>query len=350
MDRVASGQSDNAQVHSPIGRASASSSSLGAHTAGNSTPRGAEVNEHQVYQRLRLKLVQLFGSLAAALYELGADSETGRITRKDFLEVCSLRLNLLTPTEANLLFSHITSRDIMNGGSGSSATFRDFQISEEDWRNVVLAKEKVTGVAMPFQSGPGGSSMGLYHRRIHIETVSEESPRGARATERQPSPRPGGDSAGSGAGAEPQAAPPRPGMGATGRNSGLATSGEPRPWRRRQSPWIDSTLRGDGPPLRPEELMARGRPGEQTLRMAREGKRLIDQPKYSQLGSSSRGWCYREGDNAAKLATEFPTRRCEMEPARCARQADDFWPYKGPRPPPRLRAIRQRLLSLSARG
>jgi len=312
------------------------------------TPRSTtfERTEHQIYQRLRLKLVKLFGSMAAALYEMGADPETGGITREQFEETTCGRLGLLTTSDASFLFSHLTYMDVLVGGSGNVATFKDFSISEEEWRQVVSAKTDSGGTSsLPFQSGPSGGSMGLYHRSIRISTVNEESRPGAASQgATMTASRPPSASAGS----RPPSAPGRRGGG-----SGAATAREartqPAPWQQRQKPWAASSLAGDGPPSEAVVGLARGRPYEQTMRMAREGERFLDQPKYSLLGAHDRGQCFREGDNSSFLVSDCPTRRCEMT-SRFSPRTVDSWPYAGPKPSPQLRATRLRLLALSARG
>jgi len=319
------------------------------------TSRGAgiERTEHQIYQRLRLRLVKLFGSLAAALYEMGADPDTGMITRKQFEDITCGRLGLLTASEASLLFSHITYMDFLVNGSGNVATFKDFSITEEEWRQVVSSKTNISGgSSLPFQSGPSGGSMGLYHRPIRIATVNEES--GSWTASQTPAinaARPLSASAGSGAtfalsGQRFERLARQQGNGAmTAREDRT----QPAPWRQRQKPWIESSLTGDGPSLGAELVVARGRPYEQTMRMANEGERFMDRPKHSQLGAYARGWCVREGDNSSFLVSDCPTRRCEMT-SRFSPRAGDSWPYDVPMPTPQLRATRARLLALSARG
>lgn len=136
------------------------------------------LDDFAMYQRFRLTMVKMFGSLASALFELGAHPETGRISRADFEEVLSGRLQLFTRAEANSLFSHATNADILDGGQGGFATYRDFTISEDEWRMVVAAKTNngTQKSAMPFQSGPSGHSLGTFHRPIRLEEVIGGTP------------------------------------------------------------------------------------------------------------------------------------------------------------------------------
>lgn len=313
-----------------------------------------EMTEHQIYQRLRLKLVKLFGSLAAALYEMGADPDTGMITRKQFEEATCGRLGLLTFSEASLLFSHITYVDVLVGGSGNAATFKHFSITEEEWRQVVSAKTNVSGGStLPFKSGPSGGSMGLYHRPIRISTVNEESGSWT-ASQRTPINAARPLSASAGSGATFALSGQRFERLARQQGNGVMTAREartqPAPWRQRHKPWIEASLTGDGPALAAELVVARGRPYEQTMRMAEESDRFMDRPNHSQLGAYARGWCVREGDNSSFLVTDCPTRRCEMTFSHSSPRAGDSWPYNGPKPTAQLRATRARLLALSARG
>lgn len=320
------------------------------------TSRGGpfEMTEHQTYQRLRLRLVKLFGSLAAALYEMGADPDTGKLGRKQFEDITCGRLGLLTASEASLLFSHITYMDVVLGtGSGNVATFKDFSVTEEEWRQVVSSKTNIGGAScMPFMSGPSGGSMGMYHRPIRISTVNGES---GSCTASQATPInaawPSSASAGSGATFAPSGQRSERLARQEGNRSMTAREArtQPAPWRRRQKPWIESSLTGDGPSLGAELVVARGRPCEQTMRMAGEGERFMDRPGHSQLGAHARGWCVREGDNSSFLISDCPTRRCEMA-SRFSPRVGDTWPYDAPKPTPQLRATRARLLALSARG
>jgi len=359
-------------------------------------------DEHQLYQRLRLRLVQLFGSLAAALYELGADPDTGALTRSRFAEVTCGQLGILTTSEADLLFSHVASWDILECGLGNVVTFKDFSIPDEEWRHVVSAKSATSGQSVgPFQFGPSGSSLGVYHRPIHITTANEDhrSPswpvRGSPTNSRSGEKHGGGSQTLRGSpknatngekhrGASPTAQrSPRScrnngrlWSGPPGTNSGIASVNAADPeasQTTRVSPRINS-LGGAGLPsaaaasdrdvgldaaarrdLSAQYRARRARGAQEAraaraARMAKVGERLMSHPKQSQLGSSRRGWCIREGDNARFLASSCPTRRCEMAPSHCAGHVGDIWPYAGPQPTPQLRATRARLIALSARG
>merc|ERR1719356_769116 len=56
-------------------------------------------------------------------------------------------------------------------GLGGYASYKDFQVTDEEWRHLVGHKEQSAG--NPFQSGPTGGSLGIFHRKIRIDSIRE---------------------------------------------------------------------------------------------------------------------------------------------------------------------------------
>lgn len=285
-------------------------SATGARTHGQM--HTGDINEFQMYQRFRLKLVQMFGSLASALFELGVDPESGKISREDFEQVCSSRLNVLTLTEANLLFSHVTNADVLDCGVGGFASYKDFSITDEEWRFVATRKRNVQqgidSARLPFQSGPGGSSLGMYHRPMRVENVGEQK----RLREVS-------------------------GEGAASKSEGSPGSshGANFPWRQRQKPWVGSAFAGLGLPEASRSVLGRFRPCEETFKTAGVATlRKESSRKKQEVIRSAADACRRAGDVSC-LAAECPPRRSEMEHPLCEKQIDEWWPYPGQRPSPR---------------
>lgn len=284
-----------------------------------------DIDEFQMYQRFRLRMVSTFGSVASALYEFGADPESGRISREQFEDVCANKLCILTPREANVLFTHFTNADPMNHGVGGFATHRNFAISDEEWRFTVLGRQGQQGKrfsTLPFSSGPSGTSAGIYHRQIRMENAdafAKGSISNSKLTETLSTPRYGGSSSS--------------GLSASNRfwaADGLAkTSKRSRiyPWRQPQQPWAPSAFAGQNFPAE-VKLTSRFRPCEQTFKTA--GHVSLDQPSTFRADP-----CMRKGEGALQ-AFSCPTRRAEMQPTLCAKQVQDWWPYSGSPPKPRL--------------
>ena len=90
----------------------------------------------QLYTRYRLGMERVFGSVASALYACGADSGTGRVRRRGFVELCH-GLGILTLPEANLLFSQVSDSGLHPDGQEDFATHRDLCVPDEEWRQVV---------------------------------------------------------------------------------------------------------------------------------------------------------------------------------------------------------------------
>lgn len=322
-----------------------------------------EINEYTMYQRFRLKMVKMFGSMPSALYEFGMDAETGQISRAAFEEVVSSHLGLLSPTEASLLFGHVTNADPMEMGLGGFASYKDFSITEEEWRRLVGHKEQQSG---QFQSGPRGGSMGIYHRKIKIGNIRENKDGGVDAETGTPNSSPMRTTGMSLLAEEAEEAAPSSGNKEgsddrcnvdvdvttpagkkrlkclSSRKSRLERDKDGRfPWRQKQKPWAPSLFAG--PPMeRVPDLLGRGRPNEQTFAtgLSPKAAKALDRPRYGLLGPSTRNQFSCYGTEAPPLrgapartelplAATCPTRRCEMEPALCASQPDRWWPYGG---------------------
>mmetsp|Transcript_117625 Transcript_117625/g.365617 ORF Transcript_117625/g.365617 Transcript_117625/m.365617 type:complete len:360 (+) Transcript_117625:402-1481(+) len=297
-----------------------------------------DINEFQMYQRFRLKMVKTFGSLTSALFEFGADPNTGEISRSNFEEVCSNRLGILSPTEARVLFSHVTNADPLEAVADSTATHRHFGISDEEWQLVAAAKQRErdgTARTTPFASGPAGSSLGMFHRPIHVASVGEHtSPRAASAS---------GD-------VSLQDAVETPGSAKQGATSSTLRSslqgdrasrrqrrtGEAFPWRQPQRPWSRSLFAGEGLLRETQDFWPRARPREQRpFCTAGKASLLLEQPKHQQLGTPRRAPPHDQGF----LVPACPVRRSEMEPRICARQVDAWWAFGRPRPATKLQAV-----------
>ena len=113
--------------------------SVGDESLESDVPGDDEEAASRLLLRFRQSVVLIFGSLASALYAFGADSETGRISRRDFVEV-SLGLGVLTLPEATVLFSHVSNSGPHLGGHADVVTIRDFRISDEEWRQAIKSQ------------------------------------------------------------------------------------------------------------------------------------------------------------------------------------------------------------------
>lgn len=283
-----------------------------------------------MYQRFRLRMVQTFGSLASALYEFGVDPESGRISREDFEHVVAGRLNLVSSTEANLLFSHITNADVLDGGLGGHATYRHFNITDEEWQYVVSSKKQAEGGNstgfQPFRSSPRGSSAGFFHRPIRVKDVEGQS-----VSVEQPSKE------SSGFGVED--APPSKHLQDGSISKGLSTErGRPLPWRQKQQPWSPSMLAGTGFPEACANTKPRWRPCDFTFRTTGPSALFASPRRHQGLRES---FIQRNGENGLP-AFACPPRRSEMKPRLCAEQVEAWWPYLQKKPPFRLQIPRRR--------
>lgn len=366
----------NAEVWKPIPsspRGSVSSSTPVA-AAGIAT---GDINEHQLYKRFRLSMVQLFGSIASALYEFGCDPEAGRLSRLAFENVCNARLGLMSATEANVLFSHITDACPMEKGVGGHISYRDFGIADQDWRLLCLRKrqaEENRGQGyVPFQSDSRGNSMGSYHRNFKIATSHGDSfamgggvrcsPKGSPPSQ-QPWESMRSSSVGSAAACvpdSPQGLGGAPSLDASSYSAQRSivvsvVKKEKRvrrkqnglfPWQQTQRPWSPSTLVGRDPAQDSPRATSRG-PGNNpaalcfrttlTEKMFALGSPFraspVDRPRSSQLGFAARSQdtCHASGGDRGFLVSECPTRRSEMEPRVCCSQVEPWWAHARPRP------------------
>eukprot|EP00411_Alexandrium_monilatum_P099833 CAMPEP_0175782168 /NCGR_PEP_ID=MMETSP0097-20121207/77640_1 /TAXON_ID=311494 /ORGANISM="Alexandrium monilatum, Strain CCMP3105" /LENGTH=352 /DNA_ID=CAMNT_0017092973 /DNA_START=56 /DNA_END=1111 /DNA_ORIENTATION=- len=256
-----------------------------------------EINEFHMYQRFRLKMVQMFGSLASALYEFGADPETGSIPRERFEEVVSGQLGVLAPAEASLLFSHVTDANPLDQGLGGRAVPRNFGITDEEWRQLVLRKRSEKdgdrGASIPFSSGPSGGSMGAYHRAIRIGSRSDQS------LGRHDAPETPGTRASASASSATMPSPREaslssraraPSGSAGGTRPSRRCGGSVKPWSQPQKPWSRSMLAGEGMPHQAQVFRGTLRILEQGPPFSTAGKAslLTAQPAHRQLGESER--------------------------------------------------------------
>lgn len=306
------------KANTPAGMSSSATSG----TTGNIISTG-DINEFQMYQRFRLKMVEMFGSLASALYEFGADPATGQISRSRFEEVCTTGLNLMPQQEANLLFSHVTNADPMDLGMGGFATFKSFSIKESEWKFVVNMKEKEKRGevgAMPFASGPSGSSMGLYHRPMQVDNFASCDQ--------------GGSSGGLGGMLDSKTSMSRGGQSRS--SPSRRSRGKPYAWRQRQKPWMGSIFAGEADAeadkLKKKIEAQRGRPSEFFFQTAGKATFVTDHPKHAQMGASPR----KTAHDVGYLVQQCPPRREEMEPEVCVKQVDGWWPYSAQAPPRKL--------------
>jgi hypothetical protein len=316
------------------------------------------IDEFALYQRFRLHMVKMFGSLASALFELGADPEEG-ISRDAFAEVLSGRLQLFSRAEANSLFSHATNADIMENGVGGVATYRDFSISEDEWRSLVSAKQDTSKQrsAMPFQSGPTGVSLGIYHRNVTLNQVCGE-PRssGKGSPKGSPTATQDLDAAPAMAGGSPKAphTPKKMAQHSRPLRRALLKTGERVwPWRLPQKPWAPSMMAGEGfleqaSVELPKAAAQRSRTSERTFKTTPRGQRYKE-PTYSVMEQSSRPEVSVHEAAGHPVAT-IPSNRSEMEPRACVRQVAVWWPYQRPAPPPKLRSALPPLRKLKDGG
>eukprot|EP00930_Biecheleria_cincta_P060022 TRINITY_DN4571_c0_g2_i1.p1 TRINITY_DN4571_c0_g2~~TRINITY_DN4571_c0_g2_i1.p1 ORF type:complete len:351 (+),score=53.48 TRINITY_DN4571_c0_g2_i1:46-1098(+) len=285
--------------------------------------------DFQMHKRFRLEMVSKFGSMSSALYEFGADRETGRITQQQFVDVCCFRLGILTERDANDLFWHFANVD--NAAAGF-ATYRDFNISDEEWKFLVRSK-KDEGAAMPFSSTPSGSSAGKFHRPMGIHTAGEQPLNAAPRMSFMDSGR---------ASFRSVTTTPRSQGAITGSSKIFGTSimestpgSRPRrrvyPWQLPQKPWIGSVFAGQG--ILEECSKTKFRPyrfAEQTFKTSGKVTDPIGLPMHQVTHD-------RKGD-VGFLAATSPPRRKEMEPTVCETQTSDWWPWQSATPRPKLKS------------
>lgn len=288
------------------------------------------IDEFAFYQKFRLHMVQTFGSLAASLYEMGADPDTGRISRDQFVHVLCDRMQGYTQHEANTLFSHATNADLMDGGQGGSATYRDFGISDEEWRVLVSAKrtdQSGDRKAMPFQSGPTGGSMGIFLRNVGLKEVSCDKSPG-----KKPSTA-GTASEGGARGSSADGSALRKGLKSEQgkrnlmRRSARNADGERVwPWQVSQATWKPSIWAEDGRGFVQEasKFVVPGRTRAQEFAF-KTSQHMSNGPRHRVLNDHPERGSF---GHEAQHPYTAPTRRCEMEPRACVKQVAAWWPYE----------------------
>mmetsp|Transcript_67075 Transcript_67075/g.119359 ORF Transcript_67075/g.119359 Transcript_67075/m.119359 type:complete len:324 (-) Transcript_67075:28-999(-) len=295
---------------------------------------GAGISGFQMYQRFRLQMIKLFGSMASALYELGADARTGRISHRALKEALCDRLQLYGSEEAEQLIAHVSDAGVV-GSASDSASFRDFGISEEEWKLVLKWKQQLqeggTDFA-PFQNSPRRGGLGIYLRPQCIDTVAKSASKGSLRSDS----REAGSSV-----KEPEAAPGRSEvrrpLSAVARMQ-QANESRRYPWQQRQKPWVGSVFAGERQPVSARRTLCSK--GKDHMSWS------LDQPS---VGLTKLGPAKRKVDAATDhtflrhyagvdqtvtcLVSKCPPTRAEMAPKYCKAQANDWWPWKGPGPP-----------------
>jgi len=332
--------------YSPLRTPDSSSASTGV-----ATRCAGGIDEFAMYQRFRLHMVKMFGSLASALFELGAEPDTGTLARQDFVEVLCATLHLFSRSEANSLFSHATNADVMDGDVGGVATSRDFGINEDEWRTVVSAKQQSGSerrAAMPFQSGPSGASMGIFHRNVTLEQVLRPngstkgiSPNSSKGFATDPPTRATTATSGGGRPQAPVRTPPR--QQRPLRRILLGSGQRVWPWQLPQKPYAPSVMAGQAflEQARnelPKAAARRSRACEFTFSSIIQGS-LFARSRHSELGHIDRSSECKLDEAAGHLLASVPCRRSEMEPKACIKQVSAWWAYESPAPPPKLPTV-----------
>jgi len=339
------GGESNPAVRTP----DSSSASTG---AGHGVTRSAGgIDEFAMYQRFRLNMVKLFGSLSSAIFELGADPETG-ISRIDFVDVLCDKLQLFSRSDANSLFSHATNADVMDNGLGGVATFRDFGICEDEWRAVVSAKQETTvrKKAMPFQNGPGGVSMGIYHRTVKLEDVVGPQRSGSKGSQDLGNDQNFAATAPQAGTSAKKATRKRPLHSRPLRKEKLSNGQRVWPWRMPAKTW-QPCMMGTEPFEDPSDLklqktrILRQRVMQNTI----SSPRALLYTETSMMDSEQLSTSVRTDPPvrpdckldqcAGHLLCSAPSARREMETAACVRNVATWWPYKSTAPAPKLRAV-----------
>jgi hypothetical protein len=252
------------------------------------------INDYHIYREFRLKMVEAFGSLGAAFYELEREARSkltdskpkGEITRFDFFRVVNGKMQLFDEDETGALFAFLTNADL-GEENVTIATYKHFGVSDKQWRSVTKQKElenegHQTGM---FASTPQGTSTGLYLRPMHVTD-------------------------------------------ATGKAKGGNKKSQIAKMRNPQKAWEPSCLRGDGPGLNAEDVCAetRGRWAQMSFSVApcKELKTKMQYPLRSLLTKHQRK--HDSLDENTYVITRCPTRRAEMtNPATTLPK--QWWPY-----------------------
>jgi hypothetical protein len=273
------------------------------------------INDHHLYRQFRLHMVESFGCLAAAFYEVemkakaekGLDDEvTGKITQDDFKLVIHDKLQLFDMREIECLFRFVTDNTYLSEGVSGIASYKDFGIDEEEWTHVVERKiaERKGEKKSVFASTSSGQSTGLYHRSMDVDAIAKKAETEAK-------------------------------KGANVNNKRKTKSS----WQKPQTGWQPSITAGGGPWVRLEDVVSRGRPrtfertisthGQSALRTtARDTKFRPSWPGPGFLGNVTR---QRDVQEEAKcLQNQCPTRRNEMVLRTAAvLVVEPWWPYAG---------------------
>lgn len=255
------------------------------------------INDYHIYRQFRLQMVEAFGSLAAAFYEVEREARAklpdtkpkGEITRFDFFRVIHEKMALFDEHETGTLFAFMTNADL-GGEEITVATYKHFGVSEKQWKSVVKQKEledsgQQTGM---FSSISQGTSHGLYLRPMHVQDAAAIC-----STNR-------------------------------GKKKYKGT-----PWRNPQKAWEPSTMTGDGPGLNAEDMFSktRGRWAQMSFSIApcKKLESKLRYPLHSLLKKPERK--KDRLDENTHLISTCPTRRAEMtNPA--TTMPVPWWPYK----------------------
>jgi len=252
------------------------------------------INDYQIYREFRLQMVESFGSLGAAFYEVEREARSklsdstprGEIPRTDFFRVVHEKMQLFGEHETAALFAFLTNADL-GGENVSVATYRHFGVSEKQWKSVMREKAREeegcqTGM---FASTPQGTSTGVYLRPMHVSDAA--SMQRAKKTYKG------------------------------------------TPWRTPQKAWEPRALSGDGPGLKAEDICSetRGRWAQMSFSVApcKKLKAKLEYPIQSLLKKPDRKKdCIDENTH---VISSCPTRRAEMSDMATTLPVG-WWPYK----------------------
>lgn len=255
------------------------------------------INDYHLYREFRLKMVESFGSLAAAFYEVEREARAklkdskprGEITRFDFFRIVNEKMQLFDEQETAALFAFLTNSDLEEQAV-TVATYKHFGVREKQWNSVVRQKmlEDEGHQTGMFASTPQGTSTGLYLRPMHVEDAQERAKKLL-------------------CGSKPQG----------------------RPWAKPQTAWEPRVLAGDGSGLDARDICAqsRGRCAQMSFSVApsKKLKKKLEYPLYSLLKKPERKKDLM--DENTHLISFCPTRRAEMTDATTTLPIK-WWPYK----------------------
>lgn len=292
--------------------------------------RSGGINDHHLYREFRLQMVENFGSLAAAFFEVEMksreseelDMPTGKITEAGFMHVVCEKLEFFNKEDTDCLFKFVTDHSYLAEISKSerTASYKDFGIEEAEWKNVLQSKmaERKGEKIKVFASTKGGQSSGLYHRPMDVDTIATKADEAAKRAV----------------------------------TKGSRAISRKMTWQQPQIPWEPSIFAGGGPSPRLEDVVSRGcaklpRLTENTInnkgvdtrrrlsveqhcsRTARST--FYDQPSWPGPGLIGNVTRPKEPSEEARyLQSQCPTRRNEMA-LRTASVlvVEPWWPYEG---------------------